>query len=155
MASAARIEHHDPVWLQRSFDAEAVNAFVNHPDIRPFIGGDITQPADLSGPVECDKNICLLGEYGGFLGIWTSPDSYEVHTFIVPEGRGPWAARAAQAGIGMMKDGYGARQLWTRVADGRENVSGFARIAGMTPAGEAVWDIGSGPTLFHIYDWRA
>lgn len=153
--SIIRPDEQDDALLHRSFDAVAVNAFVNHPDIRPHIGGDITQPVDLSGSVASDKNIFLLGAQGGFMLIWTSPDAYEVHTFILPEGRGRWAAQAARNGIGMMKYKFGARQIWTRVAEGRDNVIGFTRAAGMEPAGSAVWDIGSGPQTFHIYDWRA
>lgn len=154
MREAYSILHFDNPLVSRSFDASEANRLVNQPDIRPFVGGDPEEELDLSDAVACERNVFLLGRYGGFLLIWTSPDAYEVHTFILPEGRGRWAAKAAKFGIELMQDHYGARQIWTRIADGRDNVVKFTRAAGMSLVGRMSFDIGNGEQPFSLYEWR-
>lgn len=139
--------------LERSFDGAAINRLVNDPTIRPFVGGDISQPLDLSSAI-IERNVFLLGEHGGFALIWTSPATFEVHTFILPSGRGRWALRATQVGIAIMKDWFGAKQLWTRVEENAAATRLFTRAAGMWPAGREIFDIGGGPKIYQIYEWR-
>lgn len=141
--------------LGRCFDAGIINATVNHPDVRPYVGGDVTQPLDLSAAIEQPRNVFLMGEHGGFGLSWCAPHTYEVHTFIVPNGRGRWALAATREGIATMRDEYGADRIWTRVADDHLHTKLFTRAAGMKPAGEMAFDLGVGPTLYKLYEWRA
>ena len=74
--------------IHRSFDPERANKLINHPAVRPFVGGDGESYLDLTAIIEDRKNYLLLGPHGGFLATWSAPNTYEIHTFILPEGRG-------------------------------------------------------------------
>lgn len=143
------------VALQRSFDSDFVNALANDESVRPFIGGDITQPLDFTLALENTLNIALMGEHGGFLMAWSAPGVYEVHTMVRPEGRGEWAAEAAQIARGIMFDAYDATHLWTRVEQGADNVLAYAAKGGMKFWGNADFDLGAGPKSYAILEMRA
>lgn len=140
--------------IQRSFDADRINELVNHPSIRPHIGGDPEAPLDLTAAVNDSANIFLLGEHGGFAFTWSAPHVYEVHTFVLPEGRGAWAATLAKTARSAMTDMWGAKHLWTRVHPDAANVRAFTLKAGFKPAGTHAIDLGAGPVPYELYDWR-
>lgn len=141
--------------LERSFRSSSINDLVNRPDIRPYVGGDTSKPLDLSKAIEDENNIALMGDYGGFVLIWCAPGTYEVHTMITEQGRGEWALSAAKAGIAILRDEFGARHLWTRVKPEAHHVRAFTIASGMKPCGQKVFDIGSGPEAYNVYEWRA
>lgn len=128
-------------------DAVTVNEVVNHPEVRPFVGpgGDL----DLSAAVAAPENWFLMGEHGGFGLIWSAPGVYEVHTFIKKAGRGVWAKQAAKDGIAFAFD-HGAKMLWTKVPEGRENVALYAMAMGMKPAGMSVETFGEPHRIYKM-----
>lgn len=144
-----------PAVLERSFATVAINSLANHPDVRPHIGGDPKLPVDLAEALDCDRNVWLSGEHGGFLLLWCAPGVFEVHTLIRPEGRGKWAIDAAREGIATMQREHGARHIWTRVIPEQRNVRAFTIAAGMKPCGQDVFDTYRGPTIYNMYEWRA
>ena len=139
--------------IVRSFDADLLNDLVNHPTVRPFVGGDPTVYLDLSALIADDKNYALLGPHGGFFFTWSAPGTYEIHTFILPEGRGPQARDLALEARAYMAT-QGANHLWTRVERGAENVRKFTLAGGLIPCGEQVLDLGAGPTTYDLFHWR-
>lgn len=140
--------------IERTFDADKINALVNDPSIRPTVGGDGESYIDVSSAVADRQNVFLLGEHGGFACTWSAPGTYEVHTFILPDGRGRWARTFAIAGRSLMEAG-GATHLWTRVHPGAANVRAFTLRAGFKPAGTHTIDLGAGPVTYDIFDWRS
>ncbi len=117
-------------------DVARINAVVNDPSVRPFIGEPDAGEIDFAPAVAVPANLFPFGEHGGFALIWTAPFTYEVHTFILASGRGAWARRAAKAGIDLAKRA-GARLLWTRVPRfDWPHIRLFATGMGMTPTGE-------------------
>lgn len=125
--------------VERSFDAEYVNAVVNAPEVRPFIGpGDYL---DLSEAVARPENWFLMGEHGGFALIWSAPGVHEVHTFILREGRGRWARQAASDGVAFAAS-QGDRMLWTKIPDDQPNVALYARAMGMQDTGVSIETFG-------------
>lgn len=140
--------------IERSFDADRINELVNHPTIRPYVGGDGKSHLDLTATVTNLQNYWLLGPHGGFGYIWTAPDTYEIHTFILPEGRGREAYRLAQESLKFMKS-QGATHLWTRVDPEAANVRRFTLSAGLKPAGHNTVDLGGGPVTYDLFHWRA
>lgn len=140
--------------LRRCFDADTINALVNDPSIRPHIGGDGESPLDLSAAVADRQNVFLMGEHGGFAFTWSAPRTYEVHTFILPEGRGPAALELALTARGWMAEHF-ADHLWTRVTPEAANVRAFTLKAGFSPAGQHTVDLGTGPITYDIFDWRS
>ena len=89
--------------LERCFDAKVVNLAANHPDVRPYLGPASLGELDFEEAVSEPHNWFLMGEYGGFALAWSAPTVYEVHVFVLPEGRGKWAAKARQATIDFAK----------------------------------------------------
>jgi hypothetical protein len=140
--------------IQRCFDAGRINDLVNDPSIRPHIGGDPDAPLDLTAAVNDRMNVFLLGEHGGFAFTWSAPRTYEVHTFILPEGRGPEALELALTARGWMEEHF-ADHLWTRVHPDAANVRAFTLKAGFEPAGSHTIDLGAGPVAYDLVDWRS
>lgn len=139
--------------LSRTVDAERVNALANHPSIRPHIGGDGVSAIDLSVAVADPRNVFLLGEHGGFCFCRSAPGAFEVHTFVMPSGRGGWAAEAALEARAWMA-AHGARHLWTRVHPEAANVRAFTLKAGFAPAGTDSVDLGAGAVEYDLFEWR-
>lgn len=144
----------DDEILARSFDAERANQIVNDPSVRPSVGGDPEQELDMSRAIADLKNIFLDGDHGGFLLIWTAPKAWEIHTFILPSGRGKWAFDAARFMMDVMREDYGAQHLWTRILPEHRHTQIFARRGGLSPAGWEIFDLGNGPEKFDLFDWR-
>jgi hypothetical protein len=136
----------------RSYDLDRLNYLINHKDIRPFIGGDGESELDFA-PLMKDENYFLSGEHGGFFCQWTAPGTYEIHTFVLPEGRGPWAYDFARQGRDYMVS-QGASHLWTRIPEGAGNIKAFTLRAGFKRCGEQELDLGCGPVRYELFDWR-
>lgn len=131
-------------------DANRINWFANHPEIRPFIGG--TGELDLTAITKA-PNVALFGEHGGFCLSWTAPDTYEIHTLILPEGRGRWAFDWANRSIEYMRS-IGAQHLWTRVHPDARHTMIFTRKMGLRPCGEIETDLGDGPVRYMLFNRR-
>lgn len=136
--------------IRRIDDPAIINAFANHPDIRPHIGG--AGILDLTVAVT-EPNVFLFGEHGGFCLSWSAPATYEVHTMIAPEGRGTWAFEAARQSIEFMA-GLGADHLWTRVHPDARHTAIFTRKMGFRPCGTGVLNLGDGPVEWRLFNWR-
>lgn len=126
--------------LEKSHDVDRINAAVNHPDVRPFVGPG-EDMLDLAPLVAQPENWFLMGEHGGFALIWSAPRVHEIHTFIVPEGRGVWAKEAAQELIAFARKNDDI-MVWTKVAPDQKNVELFTRAAGLKPTGMDVETFG-------------
>lgn len=117
----------------RSFDAERMAALANDPSIRPFVGGDGKSYIDLTEAVANRDNHFVAGEHGAFAFSWSAPRVYEVHTFILPEGRGAWAKQFALDARDYM-DRISV-MLWTRVPVAAGNIRAFTEKAGFSRSG--------------------
>lgn len=137
----------------RTYDVALMNWLVNHPSIRPHVGGDPAEPLDFTDAIANHDNHFLAGGHGGISAIWTAPGTYEIHTFVLPEGRGAWAAAFAMWGRQYLVE-QGASHLWTMVHPDAANVRAFTLKAGFTPAGSRVVDLGAGPVPYDVFDWR-
>lgn len=133
--------------LERCFDPELVNLAANHPNVRPFLGPASLGELDFTDAVADEKNWFLMGEHGGFTLAWSAPHVYEVHVFVLPEGRGKWAKQARQATIDYAKEN-GAKMLWARIAPAARFVSYFARQGGMQPTGEMIHTLGAAYDIY-------
>lgn len=135
----------------RSQDGKRLNYLVNHSTIRPTAGGDGKSYLDLAPFVDDEANVFLDGDFGGLFFHWSAPDTYEVHIFVLPEGRGQWAAEFAHWALVWMI-GHGAFHLWARVPE--KHIELFIRKVGFVERGKREWDFGGGMTEYTIYDWR-
>jgi hypothetical protein len=134
--------------LERSFDTARINAVINHPDVRPFVGpGD--EYADASVLIDNPDNWFLMGDHGGFCLIQTLPHVHEIHTFILPKGRGVWARNAAQALLDFAREN-GDNMVWTKVPEDQRNVEAYTRRAGLHFTGEVVQEFGKPYKIFKL-----
>ena len=135
--------------LTRSHDAAQVNAVVNHPDVRPHVGAPDAGDLDVAELIARPEHWFLMGDYGGFMLGWSAPDVREVHTFILPEGRGKWAADARQAMIDYARD-HGTQMLWTKIAEGDRHVIRYARQGGMQFTGDVLETFGKPYRIYRM-----
>lgn len=132
-------------------DAGLINHYANHPEIRPFIGGE--GELDLTAVID-DPHVAMMGEHGGFVLSWTAPGTYEVHTLITQAGRGQWAFDAAKQAIAHMV-GLGATHLWTRVHPEHRHTAIFTRKMGFKPCGSVLTSFaGETPQIYNLFQWR-
>lgn len=136
--------------IYQTRDADLINHYANHPEIRPYIGG--AGELDISNAIY-DPHVALFGEHGGFVLTWTAPETYEVHTLITPEGRGQWAFDFAKDSIAFMV-AKGASHLWTRVHPDHRHTALFTRKMGFRPCGKVLTDFGGGPETYNLFNWR-
>lgn len=73
--------------MNRTMDAERLNALANHPEVRPWLFGP-EGPLYLTPLVENPAVVTLEAEHGAFMLIPLSDTLYELHTMFLPEGRG-------------------------------------------------------------------
>lgn len=138
--------------IRETADADEINSFANHPEIRPCLSGD--GPLDLT-PGIYSPNAYLFGQYGGFCFIWSGPGTYEVHVMITPEGRGAWGVRAGKQAISIMAS-LGMEHLWARMHPARPEMATYARLCGLSDTGIIhKLDAGDGPVSWRIFNWRA
>jgi len=101
------------VW--REFDAKHINQVINHPVVRPDVADLGNGHLDISPVVENQNNVLLMGEYDGCPCFCVQPGLYEVHTQVLPEGRGKWALDFVRAGMDWMFTHTDAVEITTRV----------------------------------------
>lgn len=88
----------DGIWLERQTDAAQFNAFANHPDIYPHIRGNRTDALDFSAHAANRDNYFFCSAHGGVMFLKLMPGLYEMHTAVLPSGRGAMMKEgAAQA----------------------------------------------------------
>lgn len=101
-------------------DANFLNRVLNDPKVRPFIPGFGDEEIDLSNRMGEGNFLPLVGEHGCFLCFRIFQGLYEVHTAVLPQGRGDWTRRFADAGKRFMFTGTDAVEIMTRVPEGHE-----------------------------------
>lgn len=127
--------------LERSYDADRINVIVNDPAVRPFVGPLDFGEIDLAEAVARPEHWFLIGEHGGFSLIWSAPNTHEIHTFILPSGRGKWAVKAAESMIAFAREN-GDTMLWTKIPPKWKHVGSYARLMGMKPTDMVVATFG-------------
>lgn len=118
------------IQIERLTDARDFNAIVNHPDVYPDLA-HVPGPIDLTAQVENERNYLLRGKHGGCLFVFVMPGLFEVHTAILPEGRGQWAVELAESVLRWMFINADAWNIATRVPDGHTAAKALTMRAGM------------------------
>lgn len=138
--------------VSREFAAEHLNAVVNDPAVRPWVGGG-TGPLDLSGLVADRANYLLMGLGGGILFQRIDAGFYEAHTQFLPEARGPSAVRAVRDALRYMFTRTDAVEIVTKVPEGNAGALGLVRaIHGQKQfRREKAWPSAAGPVAVDFY----
>jgi len=119
--------------LWREHDASRINAVLNHPEIRPWVADMSEGEIDISQQVANPRNVLLMGKYGGCMCFQIFPGVYEVHTQVLPEGRGKWSLDFVRAGSDWMFTRTDCYDILTRVPMGHVAARALALAAGMMP----------------------
>lgn len=135
--------------LERSHDAAQINAVVNHPEVRPHVGAPEIGDLDLTELVARPEHWFLMGEHGGFMLGWSAPGVREIHTFVLPEGRGKWAEDARAAMLDYARDN-GTQMLWTKIAEADRHVIRYARQGGMQFTGDVLETFGKPYRIYRM-----
>ena len=139
--------------LERQRDAGRINEIVNHPEIYPWVRGPSNGPLDLSKAIANTDVIALLGTHGGLLFHRLQPGIFEVHSQVLPEGRGAWAELCIRACLHWLFTRTEAVEIVTRCPKGNVAATAMARTVGMAreftnPRG---WINGDQPLAADIY----
>lgn len=134
--------------VERTFDAEVFNEIANHPEVRPWLGGE--GELDLTDTIADAGNFALLGEGGGFLLLLRDQGIYEVHSLFLPSARRYTLGRM-RAGLAFMFCRTDAFRLVTQVPDNHPAAAALARKGGFRP-----WfrreETSLGPSEFMVID---
>lgn len=125
--------HEFDVDVWREYSSDRINYIMNHPSCRPFVASKTTKgDLDVTKWVDNEKNFLLMGEHGCLMLAYLQPGVYEVHTQILPQGRGEWAKKfvlSAQHWMFTRTDMY---EVLSRADRSRSRVKAFALSTGLT-----------------------
>ncbi len=145
--------------IARTHDAAFLNAVANHPDVRPWLGGE--GEADLSPLITNPENVTLVAPNGGFVLVKIAPGIYDTHSLFLPTGRHR-TIEAMREAAAWMFEREGATELVTTVPCPNRAASALARLAGFQPIGfrRRYWPRVGGPDGVTWYtllrdDWKA
>jgi hypothetical protein len=146
--------------LERHFDAKVLNEIINRPDMRDDVATGQEGYLDCTAQLANKNNVALMGQYGGCVFIKLTPGIYEVHTQVVPEGRGPWALRMTEAAARWMFTRTDCWEIATRVPEGHVAARALTLKRGLkrefTRFGECRWRNKSCDVTIYSYrlqDW--
>lgn len=103
--------------IRRTMDAAFLNAIANDPCVRPWIGGDPTEPVDLSPILADTENVAIVCEHGGWVLHKLAPGTYEIHTLFGKAGRGSFFRKAAFEMLRWMFTRTDAVEILTKCPD--------------------------------------
>lgn len=118
--------------IQRTFDASIVNAVVNDPSVYPWVHGSVVGPIDLEPVLVNHNNYCLWGDLGGTVFVQMQPGLYELHTQVLPPGRGKWTISMVHASFEWMFTKTDAVEILTRCPFGNIAAKAAAKRVGMS-----------------------
>ncbi len=126
--------------IQRAADATFINAVVNHPAVRPHVFARPGVELDMTAVVASPQHVVLTGEHGAmiFMQNMACPGAFEIHTSILPDGRGPWALAFAHECVDYLFCRTNATEVFTRVPEGNVGAMALARACGAKPEGEPI-----------------
>lgn len=113
--------------IARTRDARRLNEIANHPDVRPWLGGD--GPIDLTGVLAQPENMAGITDNGGFVAVALGRGRYEVHSLFLPSRSRGEAVRAMRAAVDYIFSASDAVDLITKVPNGNAAAAGLARLA--------------------------
>lgn len=114
--------------MRRTMDATVLNRVANHPDVRPWLGGE--GALDLTETLAQPQNVGFVTEHGGFVAICLEPGLYDAHSLFLPEGRGEHARLAMRDACRYMFMATDCVELVTKVPENNPAAAGLARLAG-------------------------
>lgn len=116
--------------LRRTRDAAHVNRILNHPEVRPGLGG--AGDLDAAGLLEQPSTVALFSDLGGFIATPLDADLYEIHTQFLPEGRDAALVQTTLQALRWLFTHTPAMQIVTKCPADNPGALGLARAIGGT-----------------------
>lgn len=143
LAEAAEevVEDQSRVEIRKLSDAGVIAGTIGHPRIYPHSSDDFSPPPGRIGEFVVDGAFLCLGAFmgGRYLGMFAAHQHngilFEVHTCLLPEGRGPTAKLAAAACIEWLFRNTACRRLITSVPADNPAALKLALSVGMSEYG--------------------
>ncbi len=120
------------VIVERHLTADRLNEIVNDPSIYPWVRGAYEGKLDFTPLVEDQANVLVMGEHGGIFFVQQIPGLYEVHTQILPSGRGKWAVECVRGCLTYLFTRTNAVECMTRVPYGNIAAKALVKVVGGT-----------------------
>ncbi len=114
--------------MHRATDAVFLNRVVNDPEVHSHLYSN--EPLDMSSLVADRRNLVLNGEHGSMIFSENAPGVAEIHTQVLPDGRGPWALEFARQCVDYLFTRTGVNEVFTRVPEGNVAAAALARACG-------------------------
>jgi len=114
--------------IARTFDPEFLNTVINHPDVRPMLGGE--GALDISAQALDANNFVLTSDHGGFILMQHEPGVYEVHSQFLP-GHSGATIRAMREAMTYMFTRTDCETLVSQVPDNNRPAHGIAMVGGL------------------------
>lgn len=143
--------------IARSFDATAINAAINHPDVFPWVSVPGMDSIDMTPLVADRRNVLLMGETGGIFFHWQEPGIYIAHTNFLPgESRGRQALADTRDAIFWMFTAHDGMELLTFVPKPNRVAAMWARAVGaeLDFERDAAWPTADGLVPVRYYALR-
>lgn len=145
-----------PFIVRRHFTADSLNMVANDPSVYPWVKGSMEGYLDLAPLVRDRNNVVLMGEHGGMVFLQHQPGLYEIHTQVLPAGRGQWTIDMANAALHWMFTHTDALELVSRVPKG--NLAARALVKRMNGVFEFKrdrgWVVNGKLVPADVYSWK-
>lgn len=138
--------------IERAQSAEFINYVANHPAVRSALLGP-PGPIDMTAVVKNPHHCALTGEHGYMLMVQHVTGIYELHTTVLPEGRGEWAYQMALACVDWLFTRTNATEVFTRVPAGNLAAKALTKACGAILE-HTVWQNLGKQTLVEVYSGR-
>lgn len=142
--------------IREDRDVAFWNRIANDPSVRPHVGAG-ADDLDLTEMVAGAR--CFAGDHGGFIFVQHEVGRYELHTMILPEGRGAWVLPAFATAARLMFAATDCTEIVTKTAGSNRAAAIMGRRAGFrqTFVRKGAWHDGSDLTFysFTLDEWMA
>lgn len=116
-------------------NASRINDLINHESIKRWVCGPMIGVLDATVLVENGENIFFVAEHGGCGFIKNGENSYELHSFALPSGRGRWVRDNFFRVRDWIFSNTNASMITTMVPVNNKMALGAARICGFKKYG--------------------
>lgn len=117
--------------VRRDFDAAFMNRVINDGAVKPWLANSADGFLDMTPEVRDQRNILIVGDHGGTFYRPIQQGVYEVHTAVLPEGRGEWTRKMTAESLRLMFTCSDAYEVVTRVPKGHIAALAAAKAVGM------------------------
>ncbi len=121
-----------------------VNYLINHDEIKPWVCGEMVGTLDATPLIADRDNYFFTDTHGGCGLLNLGQGRYDLHSFVLPSGRGRWVKDNFERVKAWMFENTDCREIITMVPKNNRLALGAARFCGFKKYGsmEKAWKFG-------------